>query len=222
MLKQAQYTEKRTIAQPEIALDHGRPNTKIAAIRTGWALALLIIASSTAGALGWVWPSSEYDVSWGRVVGSGMLCLITLGGLFEAIRTYRAMRLDEALYRQYLEDRRASHLEALAQAAGIEIERQMTTTEIRLDSFADIVRLIVYAKLTERATISDFTGPLLLNSGRRAISLGSASKYTAELATKELERIGVLEHNGEGRARSVANEALEDLIWAAVDKWGRA
>jgi hypothetical protein len=222
MYKQAQYTEKRTIAQPEIDLEHGKPDAKLTAIRQLWALALLIIAGAAAGSLGWVWPRYEYDWNWGRFVGSSLLVLIGAGALTEAVRTYRALRFDENEYRCYLADRRSAHLEALAQHAGQNIERQMTTTEIKLNHFSDIVRLIVFVKLNNKATIAELTGPLMLSTARRSISLGSASKYTAELAAQELERIGVLEHNGEGRARTVSDEPLETLIWRAADRWGRA
>jgi len=221
MLRNTQYSEKRTIAQPEIDLGHGRPDTGLAAIRTGWALALLLVAAGAAGALGWTWPDSGYDWNWGRAVASGLFVLISTGGLMEAGRTYRALRADETGYREYLADRRAAHLDALAEHAGQNVERQMSATEIDLGRFHDIVRLIVYAKLADRATVSEFTGPLLLQGNGRHISLGSASKYTAELATKELERIGVLEHRGDGRARTVRDGSLEELIWIAVDRWGK-
>lgn len=222
MLRNTQMQETRTIAPPEIDLSHGRPDARLAAIRTGWALALVAIAAASAGALGWVWPSSPYDVSWGRVVGSGLLSLIAIAGLAEAARTYLALRYDEAAFRAYLEDRRTAHLEALATHAGQNIERQLSTTEIDISRFSGVLQLIVYARLMGRATVSDFTGPLLLQSGGRHISIGSASKYTAELATSELERIGVLQHNGDGRARTVRDDSLEDLIWRAVDRWGKA
>lgn len=221
MLRNTQYTEKRTIAQPEIDLAHGKPDTMLAAIRTAWALALLLIAAGSAGAMGWALPRDAYDWSWGRAVASGLLALIAVGGLAEAVRTYRMLRADEDNYRLYLEDRRAAHLDSLAQNAGQNIERQLSSTEIDLGRFHDIVRLIVYAKLANRATVSEFTGPLMLQGNGRHISLGSASKYTAELATKELERIGILINRGEGRARAVRDGDLEELIWIAVDRWGK-
>jgi hypothetical protein len=224
MINQRQYSETRTIAPPEIDLSHGRPDAKLAAVRTGWALALLVIAGCAAGALGWVWPRYEYDWSWGRAVGSGLLLIIAVAGLAEASRTYLALRFDENAFRAYLEDRRTAHLEALARHAGQNIERTLSQTEIDISRFSGVLQLIVYAALTRRATISDFTGPLLLQrrGGERALSLGSASKYTAELATQELERIGVLQSHGEGRARTVREEPLEDLIWRAVERWGKA
>jgi hypothetical protein len=224
MLRNTQMQEMRTIAAPEIDLSHGRPDARLTVIRTGWALALVIIAAGCAGALGWVWPRDTYDWSWGRAVASGLLGIIAVAGLAEATRTYRALRYDEAAFRDYLEDRRTAHLDALAQNSGQNIERTLSQTEIDISRFSGVLQLIVYARLTRRATISDFTGPLLLQAerGGRAISVGSASKYTAELATQELERIGVLQHNGEGRARTVREEPLEDLIWRAVDRWGKA
>lgn len=224
MLRNTQLHEQRTIAPPEIALDHGRPDDRTRVLRYGWALALVVITAGSGLLLGVVWPESGYGWNWGRFVGVGVLLLVTGGSLSEAVRTYLTLRQDEANYRLYLEDRRTAHLDALAAHAGQNIERTLSHTEIDISRFSGVLQLIVYARLTGRATISDFTGPLLLQRerGARAISVGSASKYTAELAAQELERIGVLENNGEGRARTVRSEPLEDLIWRAVERWGKA
>lgn len=192
------------------------------ATASGWTAARGLAGIGSAASFSVALRGDGYGLAWGQLVAGAVLGLVAAACLSEALHTIQQMRADKAAYKAYLERRRASHLEALAQHAGQNIERKLSATEIDMGRFSGVLALIVYAKLMERATISDFTGPLLLQAESRHISLGSASKYTAELATLELERIGVLENNGDGRARTVRSEPLEDLIWRAVERWGRA
>lgn len=219
--KSIMYSQRVSVQAPPIDLADGKFETRAAALRVLFAVGMFIAAAVGVWGALWVWPAYG-EVSAGQWVGLALFLGVAGVALWFGVAAVRLQFRAWRSYQDFLEDTRSAYLNAYTANDGQEIEQQVRVSEINPRDIRDMLALIVYVYLTRRTTIGQLRGNLLLPaSGGRMVSLGTLSDYSAEVATKQLERSGVLVAGRQGQGRQLAEAELQDLIVAMASKWGK-
>jgi hypothetical protein len=214
------YSQKVSTQAPPIDLADGRFETRAAALRVAFAVGMFIVAAVGVWGALWVWPTYG-DPSAAQVVGVALFAGVAGVALWFGVLAVRLQFRAWTNYQAFLDDTRDAYLNAYNANDGQEIQQEVRMGEINPRDIRDMLTLLCYVYLTRRVTIGQLKGNLLLPTGSRMVSLGTLSDYSAEVATKTLERSGVLLPGRQGQSRQLADAELGDLVVQLANKWGK-
>lgn len=216
--KQTTYTQRVTVQAPPYDLADGKFEIRSAVLRSLFVVGTLVGAAAAAWVALAIWP--DYDApNAAQIVGLGLCGLAGGFLLFFGWKSGRLMLRGWDSYQLFLDRSRDAYLDAYIDSDGQEVEQQVRVNEINVNDIRDMLALVVYIHMTGQTSLSKMSGPLLVNDGRRMVSLGRMTDYGAEVAGKRLERAGVLVNAGAGKGRRLPSNDLEGLVTTLLRSW---
>lgn len=220
--RHASYTQKISVQAPPYDLADGRFEVRSAVLRTVFVVGTLAGAAVAAWVALAIWPDRSYEDPTAAAWVGLALCALAGGFLlFFGWKSGRLLLRGWDSYQAFLDQSREAYLSAYIASDGQEVEQQVRVGEINVNDIRDMLTLVCYVYLTGQTSISKLRGPLLVNDGKRMVSLGQLSDYGAEVATKRLERAGVLVGAGAGKGRRLREAALDELVTTLLRSWDK-